>query len=378
MRLSIGDFARASGLTPKALRLYDELGLLAPAWVDPFNGYRWYEPDQLDRACLVARLRLLGMPLVQIRSVVALSPGVAADQVAAFWRQAEADLAARRGVVTAVVDELRTKEHLMTSQSLSDGVHLTARVGFRLGQGARPSQEEALHAGHAVFAVADGFGRSATGTTTSAALAISTLAALDREATGTTGGTWHAGDGDPAAALGSAVSDAVRLITAEHGNVVAPHPGTTLTGALLTGSTLHVVHLGDTRLWLVRDGRATLLTRDHNVLSTMVEDGRLTPDEVRLHPDRGVLTRAILPAGKNPEMSVPDVVAVPVRPGDRVVLAADGVHAELTPDVLAGLLVAPGSPDQIAAAFADSVERAGAPDNYSVVVAELDLASSAA
>ena len=62
-RLSIGEFARVSGLTPKALRLYDELGLLPPADVDPRSGYRSYDPAQLGRARLVAWLRGLGMPL---------------------------------------------------------------------------------------------------------------------------------------------------------------------------------------------------------------------------------------------------------------------------------------------------------------------------
>ncbi len=61
--LSIGAFARATRLTPKALRLYDELGLLPPALVDPASGYRFYDPAQLERAQLVAWLRRLGMPL---------------------------------------------------------------------------------------------------------------------------------------------------------------------------------------------------------------------------------------------------------------------------------------------------------------------------
>ncbi len=70
--LSIGDFARASGLTAKALRLYDELELVVPAKVDELNGYRWYAPEQLERARLVASLRLIGMPLYRIREVVGL------------------------------------------------------------------------------------------------------------------------------------------------------------------------------------------------------------------------------------------------------------------------------------------------------------------
>jgi protein phosphatase len=58
--MSIGDFARATGLTAKALRLYDEMGLVRPAEVDEYSGYRYYRDDQLDRARLVARLRLIG------------------------------------------------------------------------------------------------------------------------------------------------------------------------------------------------------------------------------------------------------------------------------------------------------------------------------
>lgn len=65
-RLSIGEFAHESRLTPKALRLYDELGLLPPAQVDPRSGYRSYDPAQLERARLVAALRGLGMLLARI------------------------------------------------------------------------------------------------------------------------------------------------------------------------------------------------------------------------------------------------------------------------------------------------------------------------
>ncbi len=72
--MSSGEFARASGLTRKALRLYDELGLLTPARVEPSSGYRFYAPAQLERARLVAWLRRLGMPLATIRAMNALSP----------------------------------------------------------------------------------------------------------------------------------------------------------------------------------------------------------------------------------------------------------------------------------------------------------------
>ena len=64
--MGIGEFARLSRLSPKALRLYDELGLLPPARVDLDSGYRWYASGQLDQARLVASLRQIGVPLAQI------------------------------------------------------------------------------------------------------------------------------------------------------------------------------------------------------------------------------------------------------------------------------------------------------------------------
>jgi protein phosphatase len=77
-QMTIGEFAREAGLTAKALRLYDEMGLIAPAAVDAATGYRYYRPDQLERARLVASLRLVGMPLARIREVADLPREAAA------------------------------------------------------------------------------------------------------------------------------------------------------------------------------------------------------------------------------------------------------------------------------------------------------------
>lgn len=362
-QLSIGEFARMSGLTPKALRLYDDLGLLAPTRVDPFNGYRWYAPEQLDQARLVARLRLIGMPLARIRAVAALPPGAAAAEITAFWRQAEADTASRRSVVTSLVDDLRTKETTMATT----GPTLTARSASRLGQGIRPAQQDALHAGQSLFVVADGFGphRSAV----PAGLAVSAFTALDMP--------WDETDGDPSAALLAAVAETERTLTAEASALTDPdHFGTTLTAALLVGSTLLSAHIGDSRLWLVRDGRAVQLTRDHTVVAALIEEGRLTEDEARSHEDRSLLNRAIVPAGTRGHAGTgisagPDLATTAVRPGDRLVLTGDGVHAVLEPDHLATLMVAQGDPDDVGQAIADAVEQAGAPDNYALIVVDL-------
>ena len=112
--MTIGDFARDAGLTPKALRLYDDLDLLPPAEVDRHSGYRRYSPAQLGRARLVATLRLLGMPLARIRQVLDLAPAAAAQEVEAYWSQVEADTASRRGIVTPLVHQLRNEAAAMT------------------------------------------------------------------------------------------------------------------------------------------------------------------------------------------------------------------------------------------------------------------------
>jgi DNA-binding transcriptional MerR regulator len=87
---SIGEFARRSGLSPKALRLYDRLGLLRPARVDPDSGYRWYAPGQLDQARLIAGLRDLGLPLAEIGPILALDGPATAEQMQAMETWGEA------------------------------------------------------------------------------------------------------------------------------------------------------------------------------------------------------------------------------------------------------------------------------------------------
>jgi DNA-binding transcriptional MerR regulator len=79
--VSIGEFSRLSRLSPKALRLYDELGLLVPDHVDATTGYRWYADTQLDQARVAALLRRIGVPLSQIRDMLALDSASAAEQI---------------------------------------------------------------------------------------------------------------------------------------------------------------------------------------------------------------------------------------------------------------------------------------------------------
>src|SRR4051794_12828769 len=104
--ITIGAFARAARLSPKALRLYDDLGLLRPAAVDAGTGYRYYPPAQLARARLVAWLRRIDMPLARIKEVCELPGDAAAAAVTAHLAEAEAELAARARLAGFLVDYL--------------------------------------------------------------------------------------------------------------------------------------------------------------------------------------------------------------------------------------------------------------------------------
>ena len=97
--LSIGTFARRSRLSMKALRIYDRLGLLAPAYVDPATGYRRYRESQLDTARLVAMLRRLDMPLARVAEVVSAPTGAAAELIEAYWATVERRVSGQRDLV---------------------------------------------------------------------------------------------------------------------------------------------------------------------------------------------------------------------------------------------------------------------------------------
>lgn len=111
--MSIGEFARRSRLSPKALRLYDGLGLLSPARVDELSGYRYYEDLQLEEARLIATLRQIGVPLANVKELVGLDPAEIAERVTAFWRQADAQHDVRQQLVTALVDRLTGRSTAM-------------------------------------------------------------------------------------------------------------------------------------------------------------------------------------------------------------------------------------------------------------------------
>jgi DNA-binding transcriptional MerR regulator len=118
--MGISEFAKRSWLSRRALRLYDELGLLPPARVDADSGYRWYAPEQLERARLVASLRRLAIPLAQIKVILAQNAAAAAGQVAAYWTEAESSHSARRELARYLIDRLKGKEPVMYEATIRD------------------------------------------------------------------------------------------------------------------------------------------------------------------------------------------------------------------------------------------------------------------
>ncbi|MGW0201595.1 MerR family transcriptional regulator, partial [Nonomuraea sp. NPDC003201] len=155
--LTIGAFARAARLSPKALRLYDQLGLLRPAAVDGESGYRFYDPGQLERARLIAWLRRLGMPLARIRRVCDLPAGAAAEEIAGYWEQVLAETAARGELATFLVDYLSGRGSTVEETATMLGIRYAARSESGL---VRTSNQDTAYAGPRLLAVADGAGGS--------------------------------------------------------------------------------------------------------------------------------------------------------------------------------------------------------------------------
>ncbi len=111
--LSIGEFARRSRLSVKALRLYDELGVLVPTRVDEASGYRYYDVAQLEAARLVAMLRQLELPLAAIKDLLVCDPVDAAARIAAYWQEVDSAHDTRRELADYLVNRLSGKRSVM-------------------------------------------------------------------------------------------------------------------------------------------------------------------------------------------------------------------------------------------------------------------------
>jgi protein phosphatase len=355
--MTSGEFARASRLSPKALRLYDELGLLSPAEVDPVSGYRRYAPAQLEQARLVAWLRRLGMPLARIRSVSSMPRIEAAADLAAYWRQVEAEMSARRDLATFLIGYLSGRGTPMSE----DNEQLIIRYGVRSDIGLqREVNEDSAYASARLLAVADGMGGHAAGEVASAAV-IDALRPLDTEI--------------PAGELLDALDHAVRTAGSTLRHMAASDAsladmGTTLTALVVSGSQLGLVHIGDSRAYLLRDGGLYQITHDHTMVQSLLDDGKITPAEVASHPQRSLILRALV---ANKEYDA-DLQLREVQAGDRYLLCSDGLHEVADADAIAAVLRTVADPDQAAKDLVALAIAGGGPDNVTCIVADVQLA----
>ncbi|MFA3875606.1 MerR family transcriptional regulator [Streptomyces sp. MMCC 100] len=351
--LTIGAFAKASRLSPKALRLYDELGLLPPARVDPVTGYRLYAPDQVERARLVAWLRRLGMPLVRIRHVCSLDAGASAQEIRAFWARAEADFAARRDLVAFLVGHLEREDPAMTATVSPLSIRYAAGSDAGL---VRETNQDTAYAGSRLLAVADGFGDDGAPASAAAVEALKHL-----ETDGIAAGGLLDVLADAVEQAQQAVRGAVRTGSAAEG------AGTTLTAMLWTGSQLALVHIGDCRVYLLRDGELFRITHDHTVVQAMIDEGRIGPEEAASHPQRSMLVRALgSGADATPDMRLHDA-----RPGDRYLLCSDGLPTVVQDQEIHRVLAGAGEPERAVRELVTLANGAGGPDNVSCVVADV-------
>lgn len=221
----------------------------------------------------------------------------------------------------------------------------------------RDGNEDSGYAGPRLLAVADGVGGHVAGEVASS-LAIATLAALDEDT--------------PGPDLLSSLRLAVAAADSQIGDMIGGDPalegmGTTLTALLRTGSRLAVVHVGDSRSYLLRDGALEQITHDHTFVQSLVDEGRITREEAGSHPQRNLITRALSGhGGVDPDVSIREA-----RPGDRYLVCSDGLSGVVSDDTIHEVLTEALDPEAACEALVSYALRAGGPDNVTVVVADV-------
>ncbi|MGV9449816.1 Stp1/IreP family PP2C-type Ser/Thr phosphatase [Streptomyces sp. NPDC003635] len=224
----------------------------------------------------------------------------------------------------------------------------------------REGNEDSGYAGPRLLAIADGMGGAAAGEVASSE-AISTIVALDDDVPGS----------DILTSLGTAVqraNDQLRSMVEDDPQLEGM--GTTLTALLWTGQRLGLVHVGDSRAYLLRDGVLTQITQDHTWVQRLVDEGRITEEEATTHPQRSLLMRA-LGSGDHVE---PDLSIREVRAGDRYLICSDGLSGVVSHQTLEETLASYQGPQETVQELIQLALRGGGPDNITVIVADvLDL-----
>lgn len=221
----------------------------------------------------------------------------------------------------------------------------------------REGNEDSAYAGPRLLAVADGMGGHAHGEVASAR-AITTIAPLD--------------EGSPDDDAPTALERSVQRANDELRRMVETDPslegmGTTLTAILWDGERSAVVHIGDSRGYLLREGQLYRITRDHTLVQSLIDEGRIDEEEAAVHPQRSLLLRAL--DGRT--QVEPDVSAHDSVLGDRYLLCSDGLSGVVSEETLRETLNAGWDPDRVVQQLIELANRGGGPDNITCVVADV-------
>ena len=219
----------------------------------------------------------------------------------------------------------------------------------------RSNNQDSVYAGPRLLALADGMGGHAAGEVASKVV-IAALAPLD--------------DDEPGDDLLGQLHEAVLNGNNAIAELVAADPdlegmGTTLTAVLFAGSKLGLVHIGDSRAYLVRDGELTQITHDDTFVQSLIDEGRITEEEAANHPQRSLLLHALTGHEVEPSLAIREA-----RAGDRYLLCSDGLTGPVSVETIAEALRIP-DPQQCADRMIELALKGGGPDNVTVIIADV-------
>lgn len=230
----------------------------------------------------------------------------------------------------------------------------------------RVNNQDSGYAGTHLFIVADGMGGHAGGDVASA-LTIQRVVEIDRP---------FASANEAEFALHSSLT-AANAVLAE---TVFDHPeltgmGTTVSGLVLVGGQAVIAHIGDSRIYLLRDGELSQITNDHTFVQRLVDSGRITEEEAAVHPRRSVLMRVLGDVDATPEI---DTSIMATHVGDRWLVCSDGLSSYVGEDKISTILsTVTGATEAAERLVKESLDH-GAPDNVTVVLVDIDESRDAA
>ena len=223
----------------------------------------------------------------------------------------------------------------------------------------RSSNQDSGYAGYNLFFVADGMGGHAGGDIASA-MAAQRVAKVD---------TNYESTEDATKALLDTIWEANTML----GKTAHEHPelsgmGTTFSGLIFTGEKVTVGHIGDSRIYLVRDGEVSQVTSDHTFVQRLVDTGKITPEEALIHPRRSVLMRVLGDVEEFPDV---DTYSIDTRPGDRWLLCSDGLSGVVPPEIMERILLSKINSQEATELLVGEALEFGAPDNVTVVLVDV-------